>query len=182
MKRLITCVAAVIIGAGAITAQAQSKVNFNNSVLPSKPLVFDVDGTTALVGTNYVAQLYYSIGGGAWTAVSAAPAKFRISTTSQPGTWSGGTRDIPVPLQTTVRLQVCVWDSVLATSYDDALARGAGNYGQSTVFNYMNKVSEPPATSDTYMDNFTSFKLVPEPSTIGLALLGGLAFLIRRRK
>jgi energy-converting hydrogenase Eha subunit G len=43
--------------------------------------------------------------------------------------------------------------------------------------------SIPPAASDTWIVNFTGFTLVPEPSLIGLVMVGaGALFMLRRRR
>lgn len=183
MKKLIPFVVLLV---GVTGALAQGVVNFNNNVLAEPPdrTVYNADGT-ALVGTNFIAQLYYGT-----SADSLQPhtgtAFFRPTTTGSPGTWSGGNRTLVGAggVGTTVFLQVRAWDAGAGRSltYDQARAQGLA-YGSSGVFSYSQVLSSPPASTDTQMLNFASFQLVPEPSVIGLGLVGiGALFMLRRRK
>ena len=90
---------------------------------------------------------------------------------------------VSVGLALRIQLQVRAWDSAGGTlTYDQAVAQGR-LHGCSTVFDYTQLSSVPPAAADTWMVNFTGFTLVPEPSVIGLAMVGaGALFLLRRRK
>lgn len=184
MKKLIPF---MVLLAGVTSALAQGVVNFNNNVLAEPPdrTVYGPDMMTSLVGTNFVAQLLYGT-----TADSLTPhtqtAFFRVATTTQPGTWSGGNRTLAGAggVGTTIFLQVRAWDAGpnRNISYDEAFATGR-LYGFSDVFSYSQVLSSPPASTDTQMLNFRSFSLVPEPSVIGLGLIGiGALFMLRRRK
>src|SRR5215510_1766809 len=75
---------------------SQALVNFNNNVLSPVPLVYlgNPLGGSLVVGTNWVAQLYYGTSANDLKPVDRAPAKFRVFTTSRPGTWSGGMRSL----------------------------------------------------------------------------------------
>jgi hypothetical protein len=142
-----------------------------------------------LVGTTFIAQLFFASDA---SNLDAQPAilgtdvhRFRASTTTLPGTWSGGTRVLRgVLLGETANLVVRVWDSAFA-SYGDAV-RGNGALGQSAPFAYTVPTSPTPPPTDLFMNNFAGFTVnqVPEPSTIALGLLGGLGtmLLFRRRK
>jgi hypothetical protein len=84
-------------------------------------------------------------------------------------------------------LVVRAWDSSFA-SYDAAIAAN-GIAGTSASFTYKNALSSPPATTDTYMANFSGFSIgntggpiIPEPTTIALAGLGVAGLLFFRRK
>jgi hypothetical protein len=90
MKKLIPFLVLMVGVSGAL---AQGVVNFNNNVLAEPPdrTVYGVDGS-ALVGTNFVAQLYYGTDAGSLVAHTGAASRFRVTTTTQPGTWSGGNR------------------------------------------------------------------------------------------
>jgi len=82
-------------------------------------------------------------------------------------------------------MQVRAWDAGTGRTltYDQARAQG-GLWGQSIVYSYQQKSSSPPdLINDTMMRNFLGFSLVPEPSVIGLGLIGiGALFMLRRRK
>jgi hypothetical protein len=192
MKKLILF---LVLLAGTTGALAQGIVSFSNSNLSEPPdrTVYTPDGVTPLLGSeaaspaSYVAQLYWSTdGGNSFTAHTAAPARFRPAGLNPPGTWLGGNRTLPAGVGgvgTTVVLQVRAWDSVGGTlNYDQARA-GGRLWGNSAAFNYNQIISTPPGASDIWMHNFASFSLVPEPSIIGLAMVGaGALFLLRRRK
>jgi len=142
------------------------------------------DGTSL-----YVAQLFYGPAGttdmNSLTAV-AGTANFRATTTSLPGTWSGGSKTIPgFSLGQSCVLQVRVWDSSLAADWAAATAVGyTGLRGASDMFAFNFFASSPPATTDDDMVNFRGFNIaaVPEPSTFALLGLGALGMLIFRRK
>jgi hypothetical protein len=178
---------------------AQGSVIFANNVLfptPADRLVYDSSGAP-LVGESYVAQLYYGPVGSfplELTAVNAPPRTFREPGTTVPGTWIGQTRRLEgFSVGNEVLLQVRVWDSALAGSYEEALSGLKGLYGASELFTY---VLPPPGSrpQEFMMDNLRNFTLksgpssligdsasVPEPAALALALLGGLAVSIWRR-
>jgi hypothetical protein len=180
MKKLIPFLVLLV---GATGALAQGVVNFNNNVLATPPDRRVINGATGegLTGTNWVAQLYYGTSADSLTAHTAAPSRFRVESTSQPGMWSGGNRTLTGGgVGTTLFMQVRVWDLRNGATYETA----TGFRGQSTVFTYMQTLSTPAAPTDTQMLNFQSFIVpVPEPSVIGLGLVGaGALFMLRRRK
>src|SRR5262245_6537310 len=153
-------------------ALPQGYVNFNNNGLfagnPPSVLVYLGDpakGGTPLVGTNWLAQLYYGAQGSPESnliPVESAPAHFRVPTTSNPGTWSGGTRDlVGFSGNDTVFLQVKVWDGALFPTYEAALG-ASGITGKSILFNF---TICPPGScggpNPEAMANFRGFNLVP---------------------
>jgi hypothetical protein len=187
MKKLIPF---LVLLAGATVAMAQGTVNFANSVAfatanpgpgPDR-LVHDVGGAP-LVGSDlaqpatFVAQLYYGANASSLAAHTAAAARFRPGTTG-PGIWLGGTRTLTgfAPGQT-VTLQIVAWDMRTGGTYETAGLRGA-----SQTFTYQVPANGSPPPS-YFMENFSGFSLVPEPSVIGLGLIGvGALFMLRRRK
>ena len=173
-----------ILGFLAATAFSQGTVNFNNLGLgPSLSFLVYYERGVPLVGTNFVAQLYYGHPGseeGSLIPVASPPAPFREATTSFPGTWRGGSRSLMGfynnggandPRQ--VFLQVRVWDITLGPDYRTAFTSGNGfNTGKSPLFIYfVPPAGAPPAAF--LMSNFTGFSIViPEPSTYLLFSLG----------
>jgi hypothetical protein len=143
------------------TALAQGVVRFSQTALPTPPdrTVRDACGEP-LVGTNYIAQLYY---GATADALTPHPdvSRFRPPGTFPAGTWLGGTRTLNGVggVGTTVFLQVKVWDILSGATFDQAQASG-GPWGESTVFPYTQALSMPPAADDTSMKNFVGFSLV----------------------
>jgi hypothetical protein len=130
------------------------------------------------VGTQYAAQLLYGS-----SATSLTPhtqtAMFRNVPVSDAfaGTWSGGTRTLTgMSAGQTAILQVRVWDTTGGATFDTALRRGI-----SQTFTYIiPQPGAPPAAF--FMENFRSFGCIPEPSGIGLALLGVSAVLVLKRR
>lgn len=188
MKKLIPFLA-VLVGATSAFAQV---VNFNNSVLVEPPdrTVYMGDMTTPIRGSTtsqpatFVAQIYYGAQGApesSLTPVTSVAARFRPAGTGD-GLWLGGIRTLTgFQVGDVVTLQVRAWDAAgVGRTYQEAVAANA--YGVSGLFTY--KVAAGTAIpSDQYMYGFTSFSLVPEPSVIGLGLIGiGALFMLRRRK
>jgi MYXO-CTERM domain-containing protein len=187
MKDLISF---LVLFAGVTGALAQGTVTFVNS--GSFPTTADrlvyrsVPGfdLVPLVGQNYVAQLYYGADASSLAPHSANPSRFRVSTTASPGTWVGGTRTLQgFTSGQVVTMQVRVWDAGNTSgapliSWDQSACRGA-----SSVFTYVVPLPGAPA-NQLLMDNLRSFVVcIPEPSVIGLGVLGvGALFLLRRRK
>jgi len=191
MKKLAT-LAALLAGIG--FAYSQGSVSFNNNgvAVGGDHDVYNGDpvGGTKLVGTNYVAELYFGAAGTAeasLTPLAASISKFRITSTSSPGTWSGKTVTLPMGGvgNPPIVLEVKVWDITLASSYEQAVAGGLGKVGASGEFTFTQILSSPPATTDNQMVTMPAFAInpVPEPSAIALSVMGvaGL-LLIRRRK
>ena len=168
------------------TTWAQGTVSFSNTVFADQanPRLVTLDGLP-LTGTDLVAQLYYGTQGtamGSLTAVGAV-ARFRVNTTSQPGTWSGGTRTLPgITAGQTATLSVRVWNATLfPAGYDTAVA-GGGLRGSSALFDYTVPSSGTPAPNEFWMWNFGGMAvMVPERSTIALGVLGALGLLVLRR-
>jgi hypothetical protein len=198
MKKLIPLL--ILVG-GTVSGFAQGTVNFENSVLFTTTdasggarRVYDVGSplstTTgvALLGTNYVAELYSdsSASPGSLTPITASISRFRATTSANKGLWAnsginGGNASIVIPWASgqTATLQVKVWDYSIAQTYE---AAGAGKTGFSIPFTYLVATAgDPPAKY--FMEGLQAFALVPEPSAIALGIMGvaGL-LLIRRRK
>jgi hypothetical protein len=193
MKKLLIVGLLVMASASAF---AQGTVNFNNNGLlagnPDSIKVFygpqsDNKPLTVAFGT-YVAQLYFGAAGSPETGLqpvtSNPPSAFRVATTTNPGTWSGGTRTLTgFDVGATVALQVRVWNTADGSDYGAAFLKNNGLFtGKSSIFSYtVPAAGSPPAAY--LMTGFQGFSVaVPEPSVIVLGILGAGAFLLRRRK
>jgi hypothetical protein len=197
MKKLIPFMALLI---GVVSAFGQA-VDFRNNQTDFNPVrdrdVYFADGTPlgssqGYIGTNFQARLMYGTGTSSLQpATYVTPARFRNVTggIALAGTWAGGNRTLAgFTYGDTVTLVVQVWDAgadrvggAAGRSFDEART-GGHLYGESLPFTYV--IAGPgSATTAFYMQNLGSFSLVPEPSVIGLGLIGiGALFMLRRRK
>lgn len=168
-----------------ISVAQDAEVYFANHVF-SPARVLTLPTGTLVAGTNFSAVLLYGMSDSSLTAHT-QPARFRVTTTSQPGTWSGGVRTLHgianVP-GTIVRLQVAVFVNSQYPNFD--AARAAGAAWARPPFDYI--VPTPPL-GPTALDmvNFQGGILeplppIPEPSVVGLLVLGALALVINRRR
>lgn len=158
------------IAAMVVAAEAQQiSINFCNSCLPSPPdrLVRDINGVP-LVGTNYVAQLYFGGSPSTLTAHTGAPLRFRIPTTTLPGTWSGANRTIVAAHGQELYLQVRVWDSNTGATYDEARVSGS-QYGEWAVFTWI-ACPQAPQPDCELMMGFPGIQLTrfPRPSNLAI--------------
>ena len=179
MKKLIP-LAVLLAGATGVFAQT---VDFNNTrtfTTTADRRVYGIDRVTPLVGTDYMAQLYYGANAGSLNPVTSAPVRFRNvpSTDALAGTWGGVTRTLTgFNAGDIVTLQVWAWTGAGGATYATALEKGT-----SVTFTYQ----IPPGGSlptAYYIEGLRSFSLVPEPSIIALGVIGvGALFMLRRRK
>ncbi len=186
MKKFL---AIALLSLGALTGYSQS-VNFGNvdlaydanaNLIDSSKLVRDVSANP-LTGTNWKAVLYAGTLANSLTQVS-TPFNFRAGTTTRPGTWSGGDVTLTGYSQgQSIFLSVKVYDGTLFSTFESAVA-GNGIVGSSSAFAYSIPTAGAPPSSFT-MSNFSGFQLaaVPEPTTIALGVMGGMALLARRRR
>lgn len=199
MKKLVLTLTAV---AAAANLYAQGTVNFNNlsgtGVTGGSPVSNILTGARVPSGSTFLAQLYY---GGANAAadslvsVTNAPIGF-----ASPGIFVGSTRTllsdvVGVASPTAAAMatiQIRSWQATLGNSFESALARASAGgdadkvIGSSAAFQLVtgNPNAMPPGTPAN-LNGLRGFYLtpVPEPSTIGLGLVGlaALAFLRRRK-
>lgn len=144
-------------------AGAQSvPVSFNNN-FDTGHLVYDPAGAR-LVGTNYLALLLLDTPTGLVTVTGPGSGLFRQPGTAVPGTWTGGTRQLPgIGYDQPVKLEVRIWDVSLYTTYEAAVI-GGGITGTSGLFAYTFGPSAPPSPTDTWLKNLPSIRLVDQPS------------------
>lgn len=168
MKKLLLLALCV---AGAVSAYGQGSILFANASATFQSPVFDVDGTTRLAGPQYMAALVIN-----GTEVATAP--FR--TGAGAGFFNGGEVTVAgVAFNAAATAVVRAWDTNTGATYDAASLKGESASWQLTLTG--NPAGQPPVTPGALV-GMPSFNLVPEPSTIALAVLGGVALLFRRRK
>jgi hypothetical protein len=184
MKKLLLIGIVSVVGVSSVFAQGT--IDFRNRITGTLDVpVFNLGGAL-LSGANFFAQLYFATSQtGSLTAIT-PPDPFRTGTGA--GYWNAGadsTRILPgIAAGSEVWLQVRAWDSTAGATYDLAKAAG-GLYGDSAIFRVpVTGGGGVPPGSPAAMLGLTSFTLtqVPEPSTIALGVIGGLALFLRRRK
>jgi hypothetical protein len=183
MKRLcaLFCFSGVMTG---VVAQTVDFANDRMFATEADRKVYFADGTP-VVGTNFVAQLYYGASASGLNPVLAPPRSFRDVPPTDPsaGTWFRATRTLTgFSVGQIVTLQIRAWDSTVADTYEQAATLNflGTQHGTSATFIYqIPSAAVPP--SGFYIENFRSFSLVPEPSVIGLVLLGVFGVLVLKR-
>lgn len=134
MKKTIAIVVTTILLSG-VSAMAQGTIFFANRLNSSifAP-VYGTDGTTALAGTGYSAQLWAGPDSSSLAAIG-SPLPFRGAGAGA-GSWAGIQVTIPTVAPGAVAaLQVKAWDNGgTGLSYAAAVTAGLAN-GQSTIFN-----------------------------------------------
>jgi hypothetical protein len=163
-------------------------VDFNNSpgaIGGSGAPLFDVDGTTRLAGTSYLAQLYAGPDAGSLLPWG-DPLSFRtgagagffnttgVNTARTIGTVASGNR---------ATIAVRAWEAAGGATYETAVAAGF-KFGSSTLFTVATSGGGEPPTLPSKLVGLTSFSLIPEPSTYALLGLGAtaLSFRMARRR
>lgn len=184
-KTLLTAAACLAI---CLQSEAgQGNVHFNNKVGldtdANKIRAIVTENGTPVSAANYRAQLYYS-------ATSTDPNTFiavgtarTFRTSANAGYWNFEDVIITDPNLTqggTVNLQARAWRD--GATWESALARGVSNV--LVNFDTGNPVGEPAGEPAPAMFGLEAFQItvVPEPTTIGLSILGLGALAARRRK
>lgn len=159
---ILVCTLAAVSAYG----QPMMTLQFCNDCLPSPPdrLVRDVNGNP-LVGTNYVAQLYWGMDPVSLLPTTAAPARFKPAGTPAPGTWQRVTQTHHTPAAGPYFLEVRVWDTAVAPTYDQAAASATGQYGRSEPFLFTPcpQPPQPRPPGCELMLNFRGFTLMTNP-------------------
>jgi hypothetical protein len=149
--------------------------------------VFDANGIP-LAGSNYLAELW-----GGSTAGSLTPATYFGSRVIVPfftgdlaGYLRGGDVEVAgIPVGAPGWVQIRAWEARLGATYEAVLGLGLGGYGESPSLHVPSSGGAGlPPTPGAYLTGLQSFSLrpiVPEPSAIGLLLLGGLLLFWRER-
>ena len=197
MKRILTLM--LMVGC-AVSVLGQGVVDFRNGGVTFRTVadrrVYGFNAATGcgpLVGTNYVAGLFYVAGANADLypptsgTQAGALAHFRSPTTSQPGIWLnpvevGNNRVLDgVEVGQVATLQVRVWDITKYASYLDAYVHGEYTASAPFLYTVPGPLSRPDAF---YMDNLRAFATAscPEPSAPVLLALGAFTWLWLRKK
>jgi hypothetical protein len=186
-----------LLTAALLPAYPQGAIDFRNgtALLPPPPdrLVYFGDGPFAgqgVIGTQFVAQLFYAsdapsrdAGIAAPDAVLEPPSHFRATTIA--GSWMGGTRtlDGTLPGQTKDYV-IRAWESSYGDGSYQVAYIGGGMVGQSAPFSYTPPTDPTAPPSAFFMINYAGFSIaaVPEPSTVAVAVLGAATVLFFKRR
>jgi hypothetical protein len=190
-KTIVTTLLAIV---AAVSVQAQGTVLFNNlSGTAVNAIIRDVDGT-ALLGTAFLAQLYYGTPGTSPDAMKAVGAIVNFRTGGFAGyvnVGSLGSRTLSDPLiqpGSQATLQIRAWRAADGATYEIASRANGAHYGASSPITIATGNVPDPATGipspPPPMLGLQGFSLhiVPEPSTIALGVLGLSSLLLFRRK
>jgi len=180
MKKLLVAAAMLVT---MLTAKAvDGTIDFTSQGNP----IFDSNGTTALSGSGFLAQLAFGTVGGDPSTFTAIGNPAPFLTGGGAGFWDPTGQAIVTTTGSAGGSSIAVveraWKATFA-SYSAAKAAGTG-WGQSAPITITsgNPAGSPP-TTPADISGISSFKLnVPEPSTIALGLLGAGALALRRRK
>lgn len=158
-----------------------------NTVYGLDAPVYDWTGGL-LSGSEWVAEVY---GGATPDSLSPVVGRYGVGHVLvpfvRPGYFTGDYGIVlSVPDSGWAWLQVKVWDVALGSTYEEAVARGLGGYGQSTLFyaqgggNVSLQLPQPLLG----LQSFSVLQPIPEPSTWALLALGGLGlwWTARRRQ
>src|SRR5688572_8474779 len=163
----------------AAVSYGQGTVNFANAGATFSAPITDVDGTTRLAGSRYMAELLAGTSASSLAPVGSATP---LLSGGGAGFVNGGVVTIAtVAPGATAFFQVRAWDTTRGNTYALAQAAGAG-YGFSNIFSGPTGGVGTPPSSPTSLAGLQAFSLVPEPSTYALLALGGAAMFFRRRK
>lgn len=198
MKKIAIIVAAVF---ASVNMFAQGTVNFSNLGLAGAGVIDPTTGKAAAKGTTFMAELYFAPDG------TTDPSLFQeanhdgngntvgpVALGPLDGLYSGGTRKVDItPPGFFAMFQVRVWEASFGSSYDAAIAAGtnpalgrAALVGVSQILRVDtgDPTTVPPGTPGSLKGiSGITLSVVPEPSVIGLGLLGaGALLLLRRRK
>jgi len=183
MKKFATI--AISIWASVVVSHAQGTINFANAGAGFLAQVhLDTIAGPLVANTSYMAQLLL-VGAGNSLNPIGAPANFLGS--GGPGFFNGGVVDSGLVAGTTGTFQVFAWDGASGqAAYAAALAAWTGGSihgGYSIQVTVPTGGSGTPAGPPGALTGLQPWAVtVPEPSTIALGIIGGLALLLRRRK
>ena len=192
MKKVLVLAAAMF---ASINMFAQGTVNFGNN--NATAVINSVTGAKIVAGNSFTAELWYAPDTGSVPAAAAmAPiAGARTGISPIAGLITGGTKMTPNTTApgVTAYFQIRIWETAYGADWATA---------QTTVLNGRNAIAGssdiikvttgnpgaiPPGTPGSLvtagLKSFNVIQIVPEPSVVGLGLLGaGALMFLRRRK
>ena len=185
MKKALIAFCSLMVAVGAF---AQGAVNFAGRVVGVYDAPVSV-GAGKASGTDYLVQLYAGATSSSLAAVGAA-VPFRTGVAA--GYWTGAARTIPVAQTAadgTTQVQVRAWAIAAGATYEAAFGTGGG-FGASNMIGVKPTLAPDVPANLAGLTGFSISAIggagtgtnTPEPSTLALGAIGGLALLLRRRK
>jgi hypothetical protein len=174
MKRKVL---STILGAAGIfglvaTSHAQGRVYFDNyNATPYYPIVYS--GTDDPAGSEAYAELGYALGT-TTTGFTLIPSSTTEVNSATPGYFQGGIVLIPGYTSGPVSFEILSW---VGTSYASATYTGSINWTEPSI-----AVSPARAGFFSHLPGDIVLTPTPEPTTLALAGLGGLASLVAFRR
>jgi len=188
-------VAGTILVGGAFASSAQTPgqlifQTFEPGDLSSH-LILGTDGMTKAQGPNVVARVYTGATADFSAMTAQGPEAVAVLTGSgagfiqATGQANGGLIDVSGTLPgDMVFYSIAAWDTTTGATFDSATVRG-----NSTPVGIAlgGTPASGPAVTALNVNTFDTFQLqdvgmIPEPSTVALGIIGGLALLMRRRR
>jgi hypothetical protein len=181
MKKLLLIASCIVASVGLVAQSTGGSINFLTKVTAAgiDAKVTDAAGATVINTSGYLAQLYAGA-----NEASLAPVGTAINFLSS-GYLNGGKVLTPLAQGSSAAVQLRAWTASAGSSYEAASTVSTAQIGKSGVLTLTlgGDQLSPPAVPVNLV-GLTSFqlKLVPEPSTLALGALAGLALLAIRRK
>lgn len=149
--------------------------------------VLNTDGMTRLDGSGFSIQAYFAPAG---TTDPNTLMPFGVVQGFNTGAFAGYTAGAPVitvpgiGIGSMAAIQFRAWDNIGGTVTSFEAADGVAARGTSMIIDSPALGDPLNAASIPSLTGLTTFSLqvVPEPSTVALGVIGGLALLMRRRK
>lgn len=194
MKKFIATLsaAALLIGFGDSAAGQNNQLDFQTfevvgGQLLDEHIVFLTDGATRAQGPGIAGRIFIGSTSdfGTMTAIGNGAAPFATVATGGAGFIDASQLNAGLITATgfdsgqSIFYSLAAWDTSTGSSFGEASIRGNSTPVAITVGGAGSPAAPPPT-----LNTFTSFNLevVPEPSTVALGVIGGLALLMRRRK
>jgi len=192
MKKLLIAAAAVF---ASLNIYAQGTVNFANNAATA--VTNNLTGAKVITGTTFQSFLYYAQDTGGGVPEESAFITLGNSAGFSPvaGLITGGTRTTPNTTVggTAAYFQIRTWEVAYGTSFENLVAQQTviggrkGLAGKSNIVRVTtgDPLSSPPGTPGSLITSGLQgyyLNVVPEPSVIGLGLLGAGALLFLRRR
>jgi hypothetical protein len=177
--QLLVGVASLVVASSAF---AQGTFTLSNLNTPGRPLIYDRDGVTPIAGANFLVDvLVKNPTSGNFEAVLRNGAAFSgvaPLTGANAGLFNASGMSVPfIAPGAGAEMMVRAWDVTSGATFASALYKGDVTFTVAAL----GGAGTPPSLPAT-LANFTSFALVPEPSTYALAALGLGSLLLFRRK